>query len=199
MIDSAETDPTRDENAQHLLGAVLAGGRSSRMGRDKALLPHPDGGTFLEYVVAVLRSCCREVIISGQHALPEAPSLPDPARDQGPAIGVTAAVEEARRLRLAGALIVPVDMPRVVSEDLRRLIDAWDRQPQRIVAATFAEDFPEPLLAIYPIACLEALRELTASRDRSLSRWLARQSCDRVWLPSRAAANINTTEEWKRL
>lgn len=183
---------------QRLLGVVLAGGRSSRMGRDKALLPHPRGGTLLEYVAALVGSRCRHLIISGQQSLPGVPTLPDPVQDQGPAIGVMAAVQEARRLQLAAALIVPIDMPHIVPDDLQPLIDAWERQPQQVVAASFAEHFPEPLLAIYPICLLDGLRDLAASQHRSLSRWLSQQSCCLVPLPSRASANLNTMEQWKR-
>ncbi|NUM89577.1 MAG: NTP transferase domain-containing protein, partial [Bdellovibrionales bacterium] len=45
-------------------GVILAGGRSSRMGRDKALLPWK-GGTFLSRAENLLRGLVGDVIVSG--------------------------------------------------------------------------------------------------------------------------------------
>ncbi|TWU16480.1 molybdenum cofactor guanylyltransferase [Allorhodopirellula heiligendammensis] len=47
-----------------LLGAVLAGGRSIRMGRCKAELPHESGGTFLDHALEQLAACCDHVACS---------------------------------------------------------------------------------------------------------------------------------------
>ena len=46
-------------------GIILAGGRSTRMGRDKALLPLPDGTntTFVEHLVTLLAAQCSEVVL----------------------------------------------------------------------------------------------------------------------------------------
>ena len=50
-------------NSRDILGAVLAGGRSSRMGRDKAgLLMGQD--TFLAHALRAVRSVCPETVIS---------------------------------------------------------------------------------------------------------------------------------------
>jgi molybdopterin-guanine dinucleotide biosynthesis protein A len=49
------TDPGPGEEAVAPLRAcLLSGGRSRRMGRDKALLPHPGGGTWLEATLRLL-------------------------------------------------------------------------------------------------------------------------------------------------
>ena len=49
-------------------GVILAAGRSSRMGRDKALLPYGDS-TFLGSLVSVFRQCCEPVVVVlGHHA-----------------------------------------------------------------------------------------------------------------------------------
>ena len=51
---------------QRLLGVVLCGGRSSRMGQDKAMLPHPSGGTFATHAADRLAKICDQVCISGE-------------------------------------------------------------------------------------------------------------------------------------
>jgi len=80
---------------------VLAGGRSSRMGRAKALLPF-DGQPLIAHVVEALRACCSEVVVVASPAQ-DLPSLPatlvrDEVAYQGPVSGIyhglSAATEE---------------------------------------------------------------------------------------------------------
>ncbi|MGN6224902.1 molybdenum cofactor guanylyltransferase [Pseudoxanthomonas sp.] len=87
-------------------GVVLAGGRSSRMGRDKAMLPW-QGRTLLEHMRERLREAgAARVVISGAHPDPDA--IPDVVRDGGPA---AALAQLAPRLDDGVWLLVPVDMP----------------------------------------------------------------------------------------
>lgn len=50
-----------------LNGAVLAGGRSSRFGSNKALFA-PDGETLINKAVDLLRPLVKEVVVSASHA-----------------------------------------------------------------------------------------------------------------------------------
>jgi molybdopterin-guanine dinucleotide biosynthesis protein A len=90
-------------------GFVLAGGRSSRMGEDKALV-ELGGQPLIALAVAKLRRFCAEVAILG--ANPElsdyAPLVPDLHTDCGPMGGIEAALAYA-----VGdwSMILPVDVP----------------------------------------------------------------------------------------
>lgn len=73
---------------KQLAGIILCGGRSSRMGRPKALLPFGTE-TLLERMVGILGSVCHEVVVvaaAGQ-ALPTLPSIVKVAWDEQPEIG----------------------------------------------------------------------------------------------------------------
>lgn len=186
-----------------LLGVVLAGGRSSRMGREKALLRHPSGPSFLQYAIGLLRPLCAEVVISAaagwsDDGLPADQRegiavLEDPVAGLGPAIGVAAAVQAAARRSFDAVLVIPVDMPALATAHLTTLIAAHRRAPDQLVAATFAADgCCEPLLAVYPVRFASALQQLADSQHRSLSRWLRGQTVQQVVLPADAAANLNT-------
>jgi molybdopterin-guanine dinucleotide biosynthesis protein A len=88
------------------VGLVLAGGRSSRMGRDKAMLPWRDD-TLLAYMQRRLcESGVTRVIVSG--AYPGHDTVPDRFADLGP-LGGLASVAAA--LPDVPLLVVPVDMP----------------------------------------------------------------------------------------
>ena len=78
-----------------ILGAVLAGGRSTRFGSDKALA-ELGGRTLLERAVEALEALCDAVVVIGRDTAP-APTLPDwPRAGMGPLGGIAAALHHAR-------------------------------------------------------------------------------------------------------
>ncbi len=79
-----------------LLGCVLAGGHSSRMGRDKALIRPfgPNGPTMLEHTFGLLQKLCGECVVttSAGRAYPHFPCLFDEKPDLGPISGIMGAL-----------------------------------------------------------------------------------------------------------
>ena len=120
-----------------LLGVVLCGGRSSRMGCDKAMLAHPDGGTFLEHAIDRLTGICHSVVISGgTHTHPLATLIEDSVAHRGPATGISASLEHAAAHKLTGCLITPVDLPDLTETDLISLRDQWNHSQELTMART---------------------------------------------------------------
>lgn len=75
-----------------ILGVVLAGGKSSRFGSDKALA-ELDGHTLISRAVDALAGWCEYVVVAGRETAP-APTLPDwPAAGMGPLAGLAAALQ----------------------------------------------------------------------------------------------------------
>jgi molybdopterin-guanine dinucleotide biosynthesis protein A len=168
------------------------------MGRDKALLPHPAGGSFLSHAVTVLGGPCQRVVISGAAPLAGIANLIDPVLEQGPAMGVATALRYAHEEGFAEVIVLAVDMPEIDAEALRRLVNVTPEPAGAIVAATFDGQFLEPLCARYPVRYAESLHRLAGSQDRSLTRWLRNQPVVPVVLPRAAAVNLNTPDEWSR-
>ncbi len=153
-----------------LTGAVLAGGQSRRMGRDKAMLAL-EGRPMWERQAAVLRESG-----AGALAIVRAPGQPplglpddlllwhDTYTDAGPLAGLHTALSQSRTLLVA---VLAVVMPR---------IDAWWFQwlgtycGSNIGAlACRADGRHEPLAAIYPRSALaEVTRRLESGGDHSL-------------------------------
>lgn len=101
-----------------VVGVVLAGGRSSRMGRDKATLPWR-GDTLLSHMQQCLRwAGVSRVVVSGDYRHCDA--IPDRFADLGP-LGGLASVAEA--LPDTTLLVVPVDMPLMDAAPLRYLLE----------------------------------------------------------------------------
>jgi molybdopterin-guanine dinucleotide biosynthesis protein A len=98
-------------------GFVLAGGKSTRMGTDKALL-ELGGRTLVEIAVEKLRGFCAEVSIAGNRddLSRFAPVVREERVDCGPAAGIEAGLKAARQ---EWAMFVPVDVPLVPGELLR--------------------------------------------------------------------------------
>jgi molybdenum cofactor guanylyltransferase len=107
-------------------GFVLAGGKSSRMGEDKALL-RVCGRPMVEIAVEKLRGFCAEVWIAGNREdLREfAPVVGETRLDAGPAAGIEAGLRAAKE---EWALFMPVDVPLVPEELLRR----WAEEAMRV-------------------------------------------------------------------
>ncbi len=172
-------------------GIVLAGGRSSRMGRDKAMLPW-HGRTLLDH----MRECLREagagrVVISG--AYPDPDAIADVIGDGGPA---AALAQLASRLEDGIWLLVPVDMPLLDAPLLDALLAS------RADCAIF-EGHPLPMrirLAPRSRAVLAALVHAPPPQ-RSLRAIHQALAGDVVATGGRDAQlrNCNTPEEWEAL
>ena len=99
-------------------GFVLAGGKSSRMGRDKALL-ELGGQPMVQIAIEKLRSVCADVSIVGNRddLSGFAEVVRETRMNAGPAAGIESGLHQARQ---AWALFIPVDVPLVPAELLRR-------------------------------------------------------------------------------
>ena len=140
-------------NALH--GLLLAGGKSSRMGCDKASMVLGDGGlTQAGRALGLLRQFCGPVYLSlreGQ-AVPAGgegvPVLHDVPGVQGPLSGILAAFHQAPG---AAWLVLACDLPLVRPGVLARLAARYAEDPSShfVAYASALDGLPEPLCAIY--------------------------------------------------
>lgn len=162
--------------APPLLGLVLAGGRSRRMGRDKAALEY-GGQTQLDRACCLLDGFCAAVFVSvraDQSALPGRggrPTIVDGAESDGPAAGLLAAL---RSRPDAAWLVLACDLPLLTREVLAQLIA--HRDPARPVTAfaSATDGLPEPLCAIYEPAFRDLLEKFLAEGCRCPRKMLIR-------------------------
>lgn len=173
-------------------GIVLAGGRSSRMGRDKALLVHR-GRSLIENAMAVLREAgAMPVLLSGDRP----GGIADPVRGLGPIAGIAGCLPA---LRDGLVVIVPVDMPRVDAALLRRLVDA-----ARLVRSATFDGHPLPWAFHVDAGSRRMVGTVLAceGRDRSLRALQARLGTATLAIPQGAEErleNVNTPSDWERL
>ena len=176
-------------------GFVLTGGRSSRMGRDKALLEI--GGTTLVARIAgrVFLAAGNATLIGepAKYAALGFPALPDLVENAGPIGGVFTALVATQA---EWNLIVACDMPAVTGEFLRSLLDA-------AIAGGHACLVPETSAGLHPLCAVYHRRTLPAVRDAidhkcfKMQEFLKKIQAT-AWPVSDVAAlaNANTPAEW---
>ncbi len=175
------------------LGVVLCGGKSSRMGRDKASIMHPLGESYLQLAINRLDAVCDDVIVSGETPIShDRFALIDEVPNRGPVMGILASLQYAKRQGFEGCLVTPVDTPNLSVHDLRSLLAQWNKRRQLTVAQS---DWIQPLIGVYGVDEIESLRELASSNDRSLMRWIKTRNVQTVTLSLQACYNINTPED----
>lgn len=138
-----------------LTAIILTGGKSSRMGRDKALVK-VDGQTLLERATGFCSSIANEVLISSDsevHGVNGIKTIPDEYKDCGPMGGIYSCLKESAN---EWCFVLSVDAPFVEKELLNDLIRN---------AAGFDAVVPvhsgkkEPLIALYHKQMLPELRK----------------------------------------
>ena len=164
-----------------ILGAVLAGGRSTRFGSDKALAVL-GGETLLARAIATLRAQCPAVVVAGRED-----GLPDwPAPDRGPLGGLAAALRYAERNGFDSVLSLSVDAQGLPDDLVERLSPA----PAYIAS--------QPVIGLWPVSALPVLEAILDGTGKHSLRALA-QGCGAraVELPV-PPANINSPEDLAR-
>jgi molybdopterin-guanine dinucleotide biosynthesis protein A len=154
-----------------LSGLILAGGLSSRMGRDKALLALRDGRTLLQRQADVLREAgVTNLLLSirpgAEQTLVGATIVADAVAGAGPLAGIAAGLRAAHT---GLVLALAVDMPQLDHEHLRQLLAL--ASPEHGVVPVVNGQI-EPLVAIYPAALAASAESALAGGEYGVQVWV---------------------------
>lgn len=175
-----------------MIGAVLAGGRGSRLGsRSKAATPLA-GRPLVLYPLEVLAACCERtaVVCKADTELPdlgEAERWEEPDWPVHPLTGIVHALETAA----APVLVCAADMPFVTPDACRTLMQGAAAGAPAVVAS--AAGVLQPTFGLYAPAALEVLR--AAEEDAPLTRTVEALEPARVALPPGLVRSVNTPED----
>jgi molybdenum cofactor guanylyltransferase len=184
-------------------GFVLAGGKSTRMGQDKARL-ELSGRTLLEHALTALRAVCRDVSILGSYELygQLAPVYEDVFPGCGPLGGIHAALTNSQT---EYNLIIAVDTPFLMPEFLRYLAERAIATGA-IVTTPEINDYTQPLCTVYSLAFLpfaeRALKsanyKITPLFPRGQTLVIKEGELRRFAFPTEMFDNLNTPEDMER-
>ncbi len=190
-----------------LTAIVLAGGQSSRMGRDKALLTMGKQ-TLLSYVCNVAQESVNWVYIvtpwiEKYQNIVDLPScyllretlVSSSGKSNCPLIGFYQGLE---KVKTEWVLLLACDLPRLNSREIKRWCEDLTDLPQDAIA--FLPRHPkgwEPLCGFYRSNCRSAIKEYLDCGGRSFQHWLKDQKVVELELRDRSILfNCNTPEDW---
>lgn len=181
--------------------AVLAGGQSSRMGENKALL-ELNGQKMIEHVTSKVKNVAQEVVLitntPQDYKFLEIPCFPDEIRGVGPLGGIYTAL---RRCKASHCLIVACDLPFLSEKLLRFLIENAGKSD---IFAIDSGNGAEPLCAVYSRSCLPAIEKLIAAKEYRVKRLFEKVRArvmklkpEEMFQSDLVFYNVNTPEQWR--
>ena len=190
-------------------GIILAGGSSSRMGGNKALLSLPGSKnvTFVEHLVSVLDMCCSEVLIvardqvqAGEYVFHNMPVIVDETAGVGPLMGLYSGLQVISTVR---ALVMAVDLPFVQPALLSLLLS--QPLPADTLLIPLIYNIPQVLLGIYPRSILPIVKEQLQRGRRDVRcllklipvKYVEEAQLLQVDPELRSFVNINTPQDLK--
>jgi molybdopterin-guanine dinucleotide biosynthesis protein A len=160
-------------------GIILCGGRSTRMGRDKASLPFAGEPMLLRVLRQVQVGLGDGPVVIVASSTQELPPLPETVRivrdqrpDQGPLEGLATGLQELVDV-VDVAFVTSCDVPLLNPAVIRLLLDkcmSWD------VVVPQDEHYPHPLCAVYRTSTLTSIRRLLEAGEHR-PRALFQQVC----------------------
>lgn len=137
-------------------GIVLCGGKSSRMGRDKAWLPWR-GQPMIAHVVSILRPIVDEVVVVASDGLDLPPLDARVVRDREPALGPLAGIREGlKQIRTEFAFVTGTDAPFLSPAFVKKLLSCG------CAVAPEIDGYIQTLAAVYPRKALERIDAMLA-------------------------------------
>jgi molybdopterin-guanine dinucleotide biosynthesis protein A len=183
-------------------GYVLVGGKSSRLGTDKALLDF-EGKPLVARVAEAVRSAAGRVTIVGENKKYGHLGLrviPDPVENFGPLAGLLAALEDSES---PWNLVTACDMPYLDARFLSFLFEEAQAAVADILLPVDSEGNPEPLCAVYSLEARSTIRRRVEQGVHKITRAFEGLRVDEL-APDRYArfdpegrifTNLNTLED----
>ncbi len=187
-------------NAPPLFGLVLAGGRSTRMQRDKAAIEYRSGESQLDAAMTLLAPLVSRAFVSvradqtqestrSRHA-----RIVDRGDVEGPIAGIRAALAEHPE---SAWLVLACDLPFLDARTLEALIAGRDTSGDATAFRSSHDGLPEPLCAIYEPRATASIAAHLAAGKNCPRKYLINARTRLLDQPNpRALDNVNTVDEY---
>jgi molybdopterin-guanine dinucleotide biosynthesis protein A len=183
---------------RQVFGLVLAGGKSRRMGRDKALLER-NGQSQLAYMVELLNGSVDKVFVStrpdqindeerGQYE-----QIVDRYDDLGPVAGILSALHEYPEVDW---LVVACDLPNIDEQTITHLLQQRGGEQPFTAYISSHDGLPEPLCALYHSGCTEIIERFVDEGVKCPRKILIRSETQLLeQVDPRSLDNVNTPDD----
>ncbi len=186
-------------NPATIMAAVLAGGKSTRMGQDKCTLLL-NGKSLLEKSIATFQQCdLQHICVSGgNHASCGLDTVEDIFPDSGPLGAIHALLVCAQQSGFTGIICVAVDMPLITQAALSTLITTHRSTGENV----HFEGHPLPCVLGVSAHHIDVAEEILKQRSNlSLRHFYQKIGCRTLPADSlkKQLYNANTPEDWRAL
>ncbi len=195
---------------ESLTAIVLAGGQSSRMGKDKALLTIGKQ-TLLSYVCNVAQESAnwvyivtpwikkyRNIVVHPSCYLLQEALVSPSEKSNCPLIGFYQGLQQ---VKTEWVLLLACDLPRINSAEIKQWCQHLTKMPQDAIALLPRHSKGwEPLCGFYRSNCLSSIKEYLDCGGRSFQNWLKENKVIELEVSDRDVLfNCNTPEDWSNL
>ena len=197
------------EHDKEITAIILAGGRSSRMGRDKALIPIR-GVPLLQRIATLALECTSTVYIVTpwleryQNVVPSGCTLVREVPYSGESVSHGPLVGFAQGLALVQTewvLLLACDLPQLRSAEVSDWFSYLAAvSPEKIALLPRHFQGWEPLCGFYRRRCLLELNQFIDRGGRSFQQWLAKQPVEELTVSDRRQLfNCNTPTDLEQV
>ncbi|UTW63561.1 molybdenum cofactor guanylyltransferase [bacterium SCSIO 12741] len=175
-------------------GIILAGGKSSRMGKDKASLTH-GGQSLLERQLNLAKPFCEEVYVSSSHTRHELSGtsrIPDQDQNEGPLMGLYSCLLHSQT---DWNLVMTCDMPAITGTDIELLLE--NRPCGKSIICYANEDRLFPFPGWYHRSLLPHLKTLLDTGQRRMISFVEKNDPEKITPNTETLShliNLNTPE-----
>ena len=175
---------------------ILAGGKSSRMGRDKSMMP-VNGKPMIEHISDILKNHFQDILIGtndpDKYSFLELKTIMDQMPDQGPLMGILSCLEESPNDL---NFITACDQPNINPEFIDMMLEQAADYDAVIPVSLNGKN--EPLFAIYKKSITPVIKNLLKNEKRRISALFEIINVKYINFDSQAwYKNINTIEDYK--
>ena len=184
---------------KNMTAIILAGGKSSRMGSDKALLLYKNK-TFLEHVVCAIKPLVDDILIisnNPKHQVDDCTTIPDLILNSGPIAGIYTGLKHTKT---ENNLVLSCDIPLVQTSILELIIK--NNEANKDVVQIIDDRNSMPLIALYKKRIAPFLLSELKTGERRLIRSINKLNKKNISVTKdqlNCLININTIADLKTL
>ncbi len=180
-------------------GIILAGGKSSRMGQNKAMMKIADKH-LIEYVYDIINKFTNQIIISSnndEYSFLSCKTVPDLYQNIGPVAGIFSCLKKAKYEK---NIVMSCDTPFVSEKIIKEIIQKSSNYDVTIVRNG---DFIEPLIGVYNKSIINIFEKAILEKNYSIRRVIKQSNINIIDLQEdnlvdfqKSFFNINNQKEF---